>query len=125
MDEDAHELLGLRGGGRRFEPPALEVHERLTVQSYRIGWSIPIACANRPAFDHVVVLDMGLDGPVRARFARELDGVSQLLEQRKLETSQHRLDVARRVGRGLRDAARRVRPRKRPQSRDRLVVGGE
>ncbi len=94
MDEKAHQLLGLRGGVRRFELAALEIYEHLTGQSYRIGWPLPVGGPHRSPFDHVEVLQGGARWDDGRGLARELHGVSQLLQQRELEAAQHRLDVA-------------------------------
>ena len=85
VDEEAHELLGLRDGGGIVE--ARRARGRWSVRPRNLtafAWRAP---ALRPratgaALDHVEVLALGDDRRVRARLARELERVAQLLQQR-------------------------------------------
>jgi len=67
VDEEPHELLGLRDGGGVFESAALEVDERLAAQSYRIRRRFPLLRGHRAAFDHVKVLALGRDRRIQSR----------------------------------------------------------
>src|SRR5687768_12534336 len=91
VDEQPHQLLGLRDGGRVIQRPAIEVDERQAAQFYRIGGDLPFRGGDRAALDDVEVVAFGDDRGVRARLPRKLDGVTELLQQLQLEASQRLL----------------------------------
>src|SRR6185312_12091101 len=71
VDQQAHELLGLRDGGGFLEPAALEVDERETAQSYRIRDGVLAFGRDRAALDDVPVFACGIDGLAGSHLVRE------------------------------------------------------
>src|SRR5438105_2938969 len=109
MDEQPHELLGLRHGGGILELAAIQVDEREPAQSYRIRRRfLAFGRGYRAPLHDIEILALGFDRGEARGLARKLHRITDLLQQLELETAQDRLDGWGGGGLGSDDSGRRA-----------------